>query len=470
MLAPSRVQEQPLRWLRGRIARQTNTVWQAGSGPGLIPSQPRRFDPELRICVVGAGCAGLTAAEMLKAKGYTDVTVLERADRPGGKAHSFRYQQRAYEYGAVMGDGSYAILEELMKLVGSRTEPIQEFADYHLGQGRRLPKRIWVAIKVLWEVWRYYAPEVRRTGIKRPGLANIDPELAQPFRQWAKAHNIETVAHLFERALTAYGYPNHGATLPAAYVLKYFDFDSGDPLKLLRRLHVYTWPNGIEDLWTKIASRHVVHYDAEVTSIRRRAADDEAGQDQPEITVTTATGATHTCNRLFLTSPLDEAVAIMDASAAEKSAFSGIKYEDYRTCAAVVEGLDKNFGYIRDNFAPGRAGHPMAWYNRFPEEDLYVFYVFGGKGPDGREITDDQIKRNICADVVRFGGRVVRWHGFRHWRYFPHFDSDRLREGAYDEIAAVQGHLGTYYGGELLQFSTIRATAEWSRHLIDTCF
>ena len=45
-----------------------------------------------RIAIIGAGAAGLTAAEELKDKGYQNITVFERTDRAGGKCseeHSF---------------------------------------------------------------------------------------------------------------------------------------------------------------------------------------------------------------------------------------------------------------------------------------------------------------------------------------------------------------------------------------------
>ena len=39
--------------------------------------------PDIRIGIVGAGPAGLTAAETLKQKGYINVTVLEKTDHAG---------------------------------------------------------------------------------------------------------------------------------------------------------------------------------------------------------------------------------------------------------------------------------------------------------------------------------------------------------------------------------------------------
>jgi protoporphyrinogen/coproporphyrinogen III oxidase len=45
------------------------------------------------IGIVGAGCAGLSAAETLRDLGYERITILERRGRAGGKSHSFVHHQ-----------------------------------------------------------------------------------------------------------------------------------------------------------------------------------------------------------------------------------------------------------------------------------------------------------------------------------------------------------------------------------------
>ena len=42
----------------------------------------------MRIGIIGAGAAGLSAAYYLKQSGYNNVTILERDSRVGGKCHT----------------------------------------------------------------------------------------------------------------------------------------------------------------------------------------------------------------------------------------------------------------------------------------------------------------------------------------------------------------------------------------------
>ena len=56
-----------------------------------------------KICIIGGGPAGLSAAMYLEQKGYTNYAILEKEDHVGGKCHSPHYNGRRYEMGAIMG-------------------------------------------------------------------------------------------------------------------------------------------------------------------------------------------------------------------------------------------------------------------------------------------------------------------------------------------------------------------------------
>ena len=56
----------------------------------------------MRIAIIGAGVAGLTAAEALKQQGYDDVVVYEASGRIGGKVHTLTVDERPYELGAYI--------------------------------------------------------------------------------------------------------------------------------------------------------------------------------------------------------------------------------------------------------------------------------------------------------------------------------------------------------------------------------
>ena len=46
-----------------------------------------------KICIIGAGVSGLSAAFYLDRKGYKNITVLEKQSRVGGKCCTINYRE-----------------------------------------------------------------------------------------------------------------------------------------------------------------------------------------------------------------------------------------------------------------------------------------------------------------------------------------------------------------------------------------
>ena len=61
----------------------------------------------LQVCVVGAGPSGIHMALRLKNIGYSDVTVLEKTGRVGGKCANMKYRGVEYTLGATWLEADY---------------------------------------------------------------------------------------------------------------------------------------------------------------------------------------------------------------------------------------------------------------------------------------------------------------------------------------------------------------------------
>ena len=75
-----------------------------------------------RICIIGAGPAGISAAMYLEKKGYTNYEIYEKLNKIGGKSWSPKIEvngeERTYETGAIMGAKTYfLILMEFLLLI-----------------------------------------------------------------------------------------------------------------------------------------------------------------------------------------------------------------------------------------------------------------------------------------------------------------------------------------------------------------
>ena len=64
-----------------------------------------------KICIIGGGPAGISAAMYLQFKGYRNYTIYERQNRVGGKCWSPKMtvggEERTFETGAIMGAITY---------------------------------------------------------------------------------------------------------------------------------------------------------------------------------------------------------------------------------------------------------------------------------------------------------------------------------------------------------------------------
>lgn len=412
-----------------------------------------KHHPDIRIGIVGAGPAGLTAAETLKQKGYTNVTVLEKTDHAGGKCSSIEYEGRMYEMGAGILSENNKTVRELAHRYDVKTELVDFDSPtltleangtpapaYSLREKMRLIREGMIYKRLI----RHYHH------ITEHGLSHVHPDLTIPFAEWAKKHHLTLLMQEFAKYFTGFGYDYFEET-PAAYVLKYY---SQKTINAFLKKAFYKFPGGIQGLWTTVAKHHRVFYNATITHIERGA----------DVTVR-VNDATHTFDALILTSPLDEALHFLDGSPEETELFSKIICCDYRTYACIVKGFPKQTGYVSGNFTIDRKGYPVFWYERYQDTDLYTFYVLGDPS-----LSDEEAQARI-ADLIRpLGGTIERVHTMAHWKYFPHVSGEDMRQGYFDKLEALQGKNHTYYAGELLNFSTVDLSASYAKQLVERFF
>jgi protoporphyrinogen oxidase len=78
-----------------------------------------------RICIIGGGPAGLSAAMYLEKKGYKNYVIYEKDNRVGGKCYSPKVkmgpddkEERTVEMGAIMGAKTYYAVHEAEEFGG----------------------------------------------------------------------------------------------------------------------------------------------------------------------------------------------------------------------------------------------------------------------------------------------------------------------------------------------------------------
>ena len=407
-----------------------------------------------RIGIIGAGPSGLTAADTLRRKGYTNITLLERNDQAGGKCSSVQHEGRSYELGAGVISENNLTVHDIAKRYGVEVKPLVFGENLFLDAETGIPhphmtlRQKFAFITQL--VFRYRKLVKRFQHVTEPGLTLVDSELCMPFGEWAKKYRVEEVAREFANYFTGFGY-GYFDRVPAAYVVKFYSWDT---CKAFLRQQIYIFPQGIQGLWTTVATAFNVRYNTTIQSITRA-----------ETILVKTDSEDLVFDELIITSPLDEALKILDARTEEQTLFSKIQYVNYRTYACTIKGFPKRSGHVPGNYTFERSGHPIFWYGRYVDSELYTFYILSDWA-----LSDDVARANIEALIKPLGGSIATIEHAVHWKYFPHVSPTEMKAGYFDRLEALQGRDHTYYAGELLNFSSVDQSAWYAKTLIERFF
>lgn len=411
------------------------------------------FDPAAtRVCVIGAGAAGIAAAHALARHGYRSVDLLERESRVGGKCFTIVHDGHTYELGAGGLTTMYFNVRDLMREHGVQARPKISgwFADQGGGASGSFvpsPLRGMGKLSVVPEARRMRRALKRHKRLLKPGIDGADPELYQPFAAWAQAERVERVAEMVRPWATGFGY-GFFEEVPAVYILKYLMVFRAPMYELL--------DTGYGGLWQKVASGLDVQTGADVRGVTR---------DGESVVVETEAG-TRKYDALLVACPLDAALSFLDAGDEERDLFRRIQYCPYYVLGAIVRDFPRaRYMFWEENLRRQAIGEPMFAYRRWPKSDLVLFYAFG-TGDDDREMIEAGVRRV----VQRHGGSVERIELFKPWRYFPHVGSTDLAAGFQERLEALQGRQRTFYTGEIFCFSMVEAVVSHARKTVDRYF
>jgi Flavin containing amine oxidoreductase len=406
-----------------------------------------------RIGVIGAGAAGLSAAWALRKKGYKNITVLEKEASAGGKCHTFYYQDRNFELGAVAINHSYKRTIEIIKELEVKTISLQTSRVFLNNNGEEIElMNKSEKIKFMWQVF-VYLPYLylKHRNIFSPGFKNISSELYQPFEYFCMQNNLDIFENFSNIVCAPYGY-GYFDRVPTAYYFKYLRFDF---LLAIIRQNYSIISEGYATVWQKLAEQFDVRYQQQITNIKRN----EKIQIQTQKKV-------FEFDKIILACPLDNSLGFVDATPDEQQLFSKIKYNKYYTFAWVVENMPKkDRGYFPANFSPERQGHILCWYQRYPEINLYIFYAIAD------EMQEEQdIEKITIEDLKKIGATLKEKYTSAQWKYFPHVAPADMKNNFYDKLENLQGINNTYFVGELLNFSNVEGVVEYSCDLVKRFF
>jgi surfactin synthase thioesterase subunit len=411
-----------------------------------------------RVCVVGGGGSGLAAAWALERAGH-EVTVLERSANVAGKCASLEIDGRAYDWGGHLCTGHYTSLAAMASALGVPREPATPTLVYDI-EARAVMSRE-DNPRLLEEVARYQSARERSfRDITEPGLRHAARALAAPIGRWIRDEGLLGLGAAIGVNYTSCGYGFlDDEDLAALYVVKAAEMGgilsngkgSGLP-------PAWSLKGGFGAFWQRVAGS--------LRDVRRGVAPIAIERRDDRVIVQTEQGRIEV-DDLVMASPLDEALAYLDASDEERDLFSRIRYLDYHTVVCRAEGLPRGGFYLVKQHCEDKrhVGHAVAFHHRYDDSDVYLFYTYGTPGMDLAAL-----EANLRADAARMGGRLGPVLDRRRWRYFPHVSSGDIEQGYFDRLEALQGTRRTCYVGSLLGFELIECNVGYAHQIVDRFF
>ena len=421
-----------------------------------------------RICVVGAGAAGLSAAYYLEQRGY-HVTVLEKADRIGGKCHSVSSGGRWFDLGANYVTAGYTHVLALARAVGAElyTEAKTVTAEIpeHGAPVFRSPLRailgrtflLRFGLDILRYVWLRYrlAPVV-----DPPGFAGLTryPELCVSFGRWLDDNQLSSLRAMFEVPLTIMGY-GYLDEIPAPHALKYMSLPTFWNLVFVGADLPRAWPKrfveGFEGFWRRIADGLDVQLSVTIQRIERTDS----------IQVALADGRRLEFDALVLACGLGLSTveSFLTLTETERTLFGKIVVNPYVLTAHKVHGLRLPARIVGMLPVPAM-GRPWAITQQFPDNDFVQFYSRVDR--EGR-ISLGHVADAIAFDVAQLGGALdPSYASVTPWQYFPHVTVSDFADGFFDRLEGLQGQRHTYYCGGVMAFELVEPIVAYSQQLV----
>jgi len=464
-----------------------------------------------RICIIGGGPAGISAAMYLQKKGYKNYVIYERQNKVGGKCFSPKIEvngeKRSYETGAIMGAITYHAVHEVEEFAGvghddgpnmrrmyrDKTgkeihpfEPKIDFSFSKLFSLLKLKRQMKKLVEIMETKYKGYdcyghrgVAQGRYSGLSKgldDALQTIEGEnpnlkdLALPFDQFCKLNGVEEVMRIWLGPYTSFGY-GYFDEIPAAYVMKYLDTTTAIEFINMR---LWTWKEGTQSIYEAANKKldHPAVLKTEVVKVERPA---EGEKGKIRITLKDENGErTEEFDQLIVTTPLDHFLNYADAREEEKELFSKIIHEKYVDfIAKFPENQGPTIsGYIFDNMTYDRLGHAMVYYHRWEDQKANCpSTVYALRNHMGSEdVSYDDTIRMMCEDMKTCGFPIEERLYEQETYYCPHVSPKDYADGWYDKLDAMQGKQNTWYAGEIISFGDMEDTCAASKDLIERFF
>ncbi len=470
----------------------------------------RQRDPR-RVGIIGAGIGGVHAAWLLRRRGFSSVTVLERNDYVGGKVLTVEVGGVKHELGGCYTTPAYRQVRALLSELGlyeragvagrnvftpDGTElsfgdwATREFRAQLSGVLGELPA-LGVGLFVLRDIWRYNRlhrsifGRYDGTFPPRPSERGMQ-KLQGTFLEFLERHGLQTlipVMRLFQSA-QGYGYLEE---VPAFYGLLW---NNPDTMKIVieqltgrgRRAGADLTKAGMQSLLTEMVAkaRIDVRLHQEVVRIERGAVHRVRTRDRR-----TGDVLEHDFDLLFVACHARTALDWFVRPTPRERELFGTQ-QSHQMTTTLQRGRQPSRNGIDSwlhHVTPGNDHRvmtqrlskffldPEGYASQDPSEaDLRVVFQYGAAPTTEQGIAE---RYDVHYGSTAFGVPVEDHQVLdrRFWEgYFPHWDDEGVQAGKPWDVLAMQGVDRTYWIGASACFESLRDIVNYNLLIVATHF
>lgn len=413
---------------------------------------------EDKIAIVGGGLSGLVMLQLLKEKGYKQVTLYEGDARLGGKLYSTCYNGRSYELGAIFGLPSQKCFRKWLKKLNIKTDgPKLSRLNYN-AKGElapQLPKEELMAF--LEEIHRLPTVLKLYPSLQDVSLRNTEKPLMEPFSRWCDTHGFKVLKKIYMHYFTIFGLGPLDE-VPAVYVHRILNYDH--LMTFMEVPEFLTCQGGVSSI-VQALSKGIG--DVRLSQYVKAIKPYPSGQ---QLVMTDYDAVVY--DAVIIAAPLDRFKSLYLFDDSIRQALDHVRSQNFAVHLWHVDQMPAGCGCILDNLVVERRGHVTLWVNRWggmPKKDLMTTYVY-----EHPETKKNRTVLTIQSDLEEFGIEHPRLYQAVHWKHCPYFTQDQLESGLYSKIEDLQGVDGIYFIGEFLSTLSMENVMAYAEYIANAYF
>lgn len=410
------------------------------------------------VIIIGAGVAGLTAAFELYDRGEKNITIVERAPKPGGKVRTAKVDGHAFELGQIYFGSNYVHGRKLAKRLGLTITPNDApTLQFSLAAG--------AGVNVDVE----YFGQWTATALGKAGLSlgssltgqNCPPELYVPFSDWVEEQELGEIPMKLRELWTSYGYGYLTDDIPAYYVLRYL-------ILVFGMEHYGRIEEGNQALWER-AAHELSGLNVPVLT---GYGVDHVERSNSGVRVVAVDGRTLSGDRVVFACPPDAILKLIQPSSAEKEVLASFKTYQYRVAVVRAKDMpDSAALVVQENQEREQRGHLLGYFRFQPDNNIFITSQYGRLPGDTKgNPSASELQATLEGDFRAMGGELTEVVEEFTWEYFPHADCETMASGVFSKLAALQGKNRSVYLGSFTSFETLEDTAASTAAIIESVF